>query len=94
MQYLTIGGKTDKGWICLDYTSRDIATLNIKRTVGQYKRFARRTTLYKNSNLKGKTYSYLPNTQVKIIRNVSSTVDYVYVVRTKRYAYVKVSAYK
>ena len=87
-------GKTDKGWICLDYTSRDIATLNIKRTVGQYKRFARRTTLYKNSNLKGKTYSYLPNTQVKIIRNVSSTVDYVYVVRTKRYAYVKVSAYK
>ena len=35
-------GKTDKGWICLDYTTKNIAT--VKRTVGQYKRFARRTT--------------------------------------------------
>lgn len=85
-------GKTNRGWICLDYTTKNIAT--VKRTVGQYKRLARRTILYKNSNLKGTTYSYLPNTQVKIIRNVSSTVDYVYVVKTKRYAYVKVSAYK
>lgn len=50
--------------------------------------------MYSKSNLTGKKYSYLPNTQVKIIRNVSSTVDYVYVVKTKRYAYVKVSAYK
>ncbi len=86
-------GKTDKGWICLDYTSKDI-TLNIKKTVGKYRRLARRTILYKNSNLKGKTYSYLPNTQVKIIKKISSTVDYVYVVKTKRYAYIKTSAYK
>ena len=63
-------------------------------TVGQYKRLANRTYLYSNSNLTGTRYTYLPLTQVKIIRNVSSTVDYVYVVKTGRYAYVNTNAYK
>ena len=87
-------GKTEKGWICLDYTSRDITTINIKNTVGQYKRLAKRTTLYSKSNLSGTKYSYLANTQVKIIKNVSSSVDYVYVVKTRRYAYVRNNVYK
>lgn len=65
-----------------------------KSTVGQYKRLATKTTLYSNSNLTGTKYTYLALTQVKIIKNISSTVDYVYVVKTGRYAYVKASAYK
>lgn len=63
-------------------------------TVGQYKRLANRTYLYINSNLTGTKYTYLPLTQVRIIRNVSSLVDFVYVVKTGRYAYVSTSAYK
>jgi len=63
-------------------------------TVGQYRRFKAKTTLYSNSNLSGKRYSYLPQTQVKIIRNINSNVDYVYVVKTNRYAYVNVNSYK
>lgn len=74
-----------------DYTSSVSTSYN---TAGQYKRLASRTYLYSNSNLTGTRYTYLPLTQVKIIRNVSSTVDYVYVVKTGRYAYVKNNVYK
>jgi len=63
-------------------------------TTGQYKRFKTKTTLYSNSNLSGTRYSYLPLTQVKIVRNVSSNIDYVYVVKTGRYAYVNTNSYK
>ena len=63
-------------------------------TAGQYKRLANRTYLYSNSNLTGTRYTYLPLTQVKIIRNVSSSVDYVYVVKTGRYAYVRSNSYR
>ena len=67
---------------------------NYSSTVGQYKRLANRTYLYQKSNLTGKVYTYLPLTQVRIIRNVSSTVDYVYVVKTGRYAYVRSNSYR
>lgn len=63
-------------------------------TVGQYKRLANKTYLYSKSNLTGTKYTYLPLTQVRIIRNVSSTVDYVYVVKTGRYAYVRNNVYR
>lgn len=63
-------------------------------TVGQYKRLSTKTTLYSNSNLTGTKYTYLALTQVKIIKNISSSTDYIYVVKTGRYAYVKTSAYK
>ena len=63
-------------------------------TVGQYKRLANKTYLYSKSNLTGTKYTYLSLTQVKIIRNVSSSVDYVYVVKTGRYAYVRSNSYK
>lgn len=62
--------------------------------VGQYKRFRNATTLYSNSNLSGTRYTYLPLTQVKVIRHISSNVDYVYVVKTKRYAYVNSNSYR
>ncbi len=61
--------------------------------IGQYKRLKARTTLYGNSNLTGTRYSYLPLTQVKVVRHVSSNVDYVYVVKTGRYAYVNSNSY-
>ena len=75
-----------------NYTN--VTNSSIKNTVGQYKRLANKTYLYSNSNLTGTKYTYLPLTQVKIIRNESNTVDYVYAVKTGRYAYVNVNSYK
>ena len=75
-----------------DYSTS--SSSNNSGTNGQYKRLANRTYLYQKSNLTGKVYTYLPLTQVKIIRNVSSTVDYVYVVKTGRYAYVRSNSYR
>lgn len=65
----------------------------VKSTVGQYKRLKYRTTLYSKSNLTGPK-TYLANTQVKIIKNVNSNVDYVYIVKTKKYLYVRNNVYK
>lgn len=76
-----------------NYTS-STQTSNVINTVGQYKRLANRTYLYSNSNLTGIKYTYLPLTQIKIIKNISSSIDYVYVVKTGRYAYVKNNSYK
>ena len=67
---------------------------NNSGTAGTYKRLANRTYLYSNSNLTGTRYTYLPLTQVRIIRNVSSSIDYVYVVKTGRYAYVRSNSYR
>lgn len=74
-----------------NYTSSSSTVTN---TVGQYKRLKNKTYLYSKSNLTGTKYTYLPLTQVKIIKNVSSSVDYVYVVKTGRYAYVRNNVYK
>ena len=49
--------------------------------------------MYSKSNLTGTRYTYLKNTKVKILQNVSSTVDRIYVPATGRYAYVDNSAY-
>lgn len=64
-------------------------------TVGRYMKF--RTTytyIYSNSNLSGYRYTYLANTQVKVLKNVSTNVDYIYVPATGRYGYVSTSVYK
>ena len=83
----------DNKWVSSNYlTDKNV---NVKKeTVGQYKRLKRKTYLYSKSNLSGTKYTYLAKTQVKIIKNVSSNVDYVYVVKTGRYAYIKTNAYK
>lgn len=75
-----------------NYTSS--SSISVKNTVGQYKRLKAKTYLYSKSNLTGTKYTYLSLTQVKIIKNVSSSVDYVYVVKTGRYAYIKNNVYK
>ena len=53
------------------------------RTVGNYYRLANKTLLYANSSMSGTYYTYLPQTQVKVLQNVSKTVDYVQVVKTR-----------
>lgn len=75
-----------------DYSTS--ASSSYSSTVGQYKRLANTTYLYQNSNLTGKAYTYLPLTQVKIVKNISNTIDYVYVVKTGRYAYVRNNVYR
>ena len=80
-------------WVSSDYLTEKSTNVN-RNTVGKYKRLKSRTYLYSKSNLTGKKYTYLAKTQVKIIRNVSNNIDYVYVVKTGRYAYIRTSAYK
>lgn len=79
-------------WVSSDYLT-DSNMQSISNTVGQYKKLKSTTTLYSNSNLTGIRYTYLKNTKVKILQNVSSTVDRIYVPATGRYAYVDNSAY-
>ena len=83
----------DNMWVSSDYLVEKNITIN-KSTVGQYRRLKTRTYLYSKPNLTGVKYTYLAKTQVRIIKNISENVDYVYVVRTGRYAYVRKSMYK
>lgn len=62
-------------------------------TVGQTRTFKGNTVIYSNSNLSGTRYNYLPRTQVKILQNVSGSVDKIYVVKTGRTGYVSTSVY-
>lgn len=78
-------------WVSSDYLTD--SNVQIPNTVGQFKKLKATTTLYSNSNLTGTRYTYLKNTKVKILQNVSNTVDRIYVPATGRYAYVDNSAY-
>ena len=78
-------------WVSSDFLTD--SNIQVPNTVGQYKKLKSTTTLYSNSNLTGTRYTYLKNTKVKILQNVSSTVDRVYISATGRYAYVDNSAY-
>lgn len=86
-------GKTDKGWISLVYTSRDINTLNINNTVGQTKKLTKASILYSNSNLTGTQYNYKANTTITILQNISANIDRVRVNVTGRIAYINNSNY-
>ncbi len=81
----------DNKWVSSNYLTN---VQPIKNTVGQTKYFKGNTTLWSNPNLTGTYYSYLPNTKVIIKKNVSPTVDYIYVPKTGRYAYCKNNVYK
>lgn len=65
-----------------------------KNTVGKTKILKKDCTLYSKSNLSGTKYTYKKNTTVKILKNISSTVDYVEVKATGRKAYIKNKYYK
>lgn len=86
-------------WVSLSYvkytnSKPSTTTTSKSSSVGKYRYLKTKTYLYSKSNLSGTRYTYLPGTKVKINRHISSTVDYVYVVKTGRNAYIRVSAYK
>lgn len=80
------------GWVCADYVVDSGGSVG-RNTVGQLKRFKGNTIIYENSNLTGTQYNYLPQTQVKILANVSDNVDKIYVVKTGRVGYVNINVY-
>ena len=81
-------------WVIDDYIRVGSVSPSVTSTVGQTRKLKATTTLYSRSNLSGTTYTYLPNTTVKILENVNANVDRIYVPATGRYAYVEVVAYK
>lgn len=86
-------GKTDRGWISLNYTSTNIGNSSVVGTSGQTKKLARASILYSNSNLTGYRYNYKTNTTVTILENVSANVDKVRVNVTGRIAYINKNNY-
>ena len=74
-------------------TSSNNSTVKYKSTVGKYYRLKSATTLYSKGNLTGTKYSYKAKTQIEVISHYTDNVDYVYVVKTGRYAYCPVSAF-
>lgn len=64
-----------------------------KSKIGSSYKLKANTTLYSKANLSGTKYQYLRNTTIKVLSHYSSTVDYVYIPATGRYAYCKVSAF-
>ena len=79
----------DGKWVASQY----LVSSNSVSTVGQTRKLASITTLYENSNLTGKTYTYKPNTTVIIKANVNDEVDKVYVPYTGRTAYCRNNVY-
>lgn len=76
----------DDRWVSSNYLS---SSSPIKNTVGKTKTLKQNCNLYSNSNLTGTRYSYLKNTRVRILENVSPSVDYIQVIKTGRKAYVQ-----
>lgn len=74
-------------------STKSESTINYKTVIGSLYRLNNDTTLYSNSNLTGTKYQYKSQTQIKVLKHISENVDYVYVIKTGRYAYCKVSAY-
>ena len=65
-----------------------------RNTVGEYRYLKQNCYLYSNPNLTGTYYSYLKGTKVKILENVSDSVDKIYVPATGRTAYINISNYR
>ena len=91
-------GKTDKGWISLNYTSKELGTNSsnvsvINSTVGQTRKLSRACILYSNFNLTGYKYNYRANTTVTVLENISSDIDKVRVNVTGRVAYINKNNY-
>ena len=82
-------GRTNKGWVYLRYTAT--SSQNI---VGNIEILKQNCYLYSNSNLTGTRYSYLKNTSVVVLENVSAGIDRVRVRQTGRIAYVSRDNYR
>ncbi len=89
-----------KGWVSTAYLSSTKVVadkpkkVSYKTTVGKHYRLKGKTYLYKNQNLTGIKYEYLPRTEIIVQKHISTTVDKVKVVKTGRVAYAKVNSYK
>lgn len=83
-----------KGWVSTTYLSSTKVVadkpkkVTYKTTVGKRYRLKGKTYLYKNQNLKGIKYEYLPKTEIIVKKHISATVDKVKVVKTGRVAYI------
>ncbi len=71
-------GKTDIGWICLNYTNASSSNINDVKFFKDY------TYIYSNPDLTGTIYNYIPNTSVIVLENVSNYVDKVKVRMTRK----------
>lgn len=87
--------ETENGWsrIGADKWVKSSYLKTYKYTVGNTKKI-KATTLYSKKTLSGKKYKYKSGTKVKVLKNISSTVDYVKVVGTNKKLYIKISKYK
>lgn len=63
-------------------------------TIGKTKELKQDCVLYSNKDLTGTKYSYLKNTKVRIIKNITARIDYVQVIATGRKAYINTKYYK
>ena len=75
-------------------TSKKSTKKKVKNTVGKKKTLKKKCYLYKKKNLSGTKYTYLKNTKVKVLKNISTKVDYVKVIATGRKAYINNKYYK
>lgn len=86
------------GWVSANYLSSAVVnfatTQNVSNTAGNYYRLKSRSYIYKNSNLSGIKYTYLAQTQIKVLSNINSNIDYIEVVKTGRRGYINNSAYR
>ena len=84
-----------EGYIDINAYGEDIASAPlIPNTVGQTKKLKKATIVYANSDLTGTEYNYKANTTVKILENISSTIDKIKVNMTGRIGYIKNNNYK
>lgn len=84
-------------WVCAKYvntSSSNSTSANYSTSIGSYYTLKYNTTLYSKGTLSGTKYSYLAKTKIKVISHYSSTIDYIYVPKTGRYAYCKVETFK
>lgn len=82
-------------WVSTKYLSKtkpvSKATVKYKTTVnGKYK-LKKDTAIYSNKNLSGNKYNYRKGTKVKVLSHATSKIDKIYVVKTKRTAYISVN---
>ena len=86
--------KTNKENTSKKSTSKKSTKKKIKNTVGKKKTLKKKCYLYKKKNLSGTKYTYKKNTKVRVLKNISSKIDYVKVIATGRKAYIKINNYK
>ena len=76
-----------QGWVSSSYLSSSIVSVQksaVVDTTGNYYRLKNKAYIYASSSMNGTKYTYLANTQIKVLSNISSNVDYVQVVKTRQ----------